>query len=95
MSAWTDALDVFERLLDEVDERLASGQWEGITLAEGPELPAHAPTASQRERAVALAERYQSMERRLSQAALLKRGELGELERRRDAARVYDDAANL
>lgn len=90
MSNWTEALDAFEQLLDEVDERLRNGKWEDAVLPEGPDLPSHAPTASQRDRAVVLAQRYQQLDRRVRQATRLMCGVLGEFESRRDPDRASE-----
>lgn len=87
---WAEALDAFERDLDDLEQRLRNGVWEGVQPGwnAGP-APADPPSPEQRERAVSLLARMASCREVLAAAVADTRGQLQAVPRRRSAAAAY------
>ncbi len=92
-ASWDGALDAFARLLADVEARLASGDWdaaaERLAGEATPPTPPEAPTPAQLATGQRLLARAEEVTAELAEAMTETRRELGELDRRREAAAGY------
>lgn len=93
MTTWAELLDDYEHLLATVERELASESSASPPGAfEPPELPPDPPTAADRTRLDALAERAEACERRLRAGMAAIGGDLAALQRTRTAGAAYGTA---
>ena len=84
-----EALDAFAAALDDVEIRLASGDWDGVIGSDITTAVVDKPTPAQRARAEQLLARWGRCRGRLRASLTATRGELGEISARRTAGRAY------
>jgi hypothetical protein len=92
-TSWAAALDELADLLDRNEQDLAADDWtpDADPAPAAPAAPVGVPTAAERARAAALRRRAADQERRLRAEREATGDALGELGRRRQAARRYTE----